>query len=88
MCRGGLGRGDYIPYLFYFKLNIWVFGSSTNILIAYFTQGFNSKQLSDGEVKCISQCSEKYLKLTQRVGFRFAEQQTLKEQAALNNKKP
>eukprot|EP01038_Epipyxis_sp_PR26KG_P004173 gene4173-5940_t len=44
--------------------------------------GFNSKQLTDPEVKCMSQCAEKFLKLTQRVGFRFAEQQTLKEQAA------
>ena len=35
--------------------------------------GFKSKQLDDTESKCVSQCAEKYMKLTQRVGFRFAE---------------
>mmetsp|Transcript_7071 Transcript_7071/g.10514 ORF Transcript_7071/g.10514 Transcript_7071/m.10514 type:complete len:99 (-) Transcript_7071:100-396(-) len=39
---------------------------------------FNSKQLTEGETKCISQCSEKFMKLTQRVGFRFSEYQAIK----------
>lgn len=34
---------------------------------------FSSKQLEDTEAKCVSQCAEKFMKLTQRAGFRFAE---------------
>mmetsp|Transcript_24704 Transcript_24704/g.41771 ORF Transcript_24704/g.41771 Transcript_24704/m.41771 type:complete len:99 (+) Transcript_24704:43-339(+) len=41
---------------------------------------FASKTLNDGETKCISNCSQKFLKLTQRVGYRFAEYQAQKAQ--------
>ena len=41
---------------------------------------FSSKVLSDGESKCIASCAEKYMKLTQRVGFRFSEHQAMKAQ--------
>ena len=37
--------------------------------------GFRSKALSDKESGCVTKCAEKYIKLTQRVGFRFAEHQ-------------
>lgn len=43
-----------------------------------FIQGFSSKQLNETESKCITHCSEKFMKLTQRAGFRFAENQALK----------
>lgn len=43
---------------------------------------FNSKQLAEPESKCLTQCAEKFMKLTQRVGFRFSEIQALKEQAS------
>eukprot|EP01039_Chlorochromonas_danica_P008695 gene8695-9580_t len=39
---------------------------------------FSTKNLSEGENKCIHQCAEKFMKLTQRVGFRFAEYQQQK----------
>ena len=45
------------------------------------SQKFNSKELDSGEEKCLKACAEKYLKLTQRVGFRFAEHQA-KQSAA------
>jgi import inner membrane translocase subunit TIM9 len=32
-----------------------------------------SKSLESAETACITQCSEKYMKVTQRVGARFAE---------------
>lgn len=35
--------------------------------------GIRSKNLEDAEEKCVTQCSEKFMKLTQRVGFRFSE---------------
>eukprot|EP01041_Mallomonas_annulata_P008054 gene8054-16512_t len=41
---------------------------------------FRSKQLDEKENKCVAQCSEKFMKLTQRVGLRFAEYQALKAQ--------
>lgn len=43
---------------------------------------FRSQSLSDGEKTCVSSCAEKYVKLTQRVGFRFAEHQAAQGQAA------
>jgi import inner membrane translocase subunit TIM9 len=39
---------------------------------------FRSKQLEEGEAKCMTQCTEKFLKLTQRVGFRYNEYQNQK----------
>ena len=42
---------------------------------------FRSKQLEDSEAKCMSNCAEKFLKLTQRVGFRFTEYQNQKQQS-------
>lgn len=35
--------------------------------------GFQSKSLDDVESKCVSNCAEKFMKLTQRAGYRFAE---------------
>lgn len=32
--------------------------------------------MDDGELGCVSRCAEKYLKLTSRAGFRFAEFQS------------
>jgi import inner membrane translocase subunit TIM9 len=49
---------------------------------------FSSKTLNDGESKCISNCSQKFLKLTQRVGFRFAEYQAQKAQEAQQGAQP
>mmetsp|Transcript_21935 Transcript_21935/g.19956 ORF Transcript_21935/g.19956 Transcript_21935/m.19956 type:complete len:95 (-) Transcript_21935:57-341(-) len=40
----------------------------------------NSKQLTGTETSCISNCTEKYMKLTQRVGFRLTEYQALQAQ--------
>lgn len=37
---------------------------------------FRSKKMDDGELACVSKCAEKYLKLTSRAGFRFAEFQS------------
>ena len=49
--------------------------------------GFRSKQLEDSETKCLSQCAEKFMKVTQRVGFRFTEYQAMKEQEKARNEK-
>jgi len=35
--------------------------------------GFHSKTLDEPESKCIAACAEKFMKLTTRVGYRFAE---------------
>lgn len=38
-------------------------------------QSFKSKKLDDTESKCVTNCAEKFMRLTQRVGFRVAEHQ-------------
>jgi import inner membrane translocase subunit TIM9 len=42
--------------------------------------------LTDTEKKCMQNCSEKFLKLTQRVGFRFAEHQAERQQEMKGSK--
>mmetsp|Transcript_49480 Transcript_49480/g.86484 ORF Transcript_49480/g.86484 Transcript_49480/m.86484 type:complete len:94 (+) Transcript_49480:92-373(+) len=37
--------------------------------------GFSTKQLSEPEGKCLDNCAAKFLKLTQRAGFRYGEYQ-------------
>ncbi|CAM9586113.1 unnamed protein product [Chrysoparadoxa australica] len=39
------------------------------------SRGFKSKHLDDKEGTCVSNCAEKFIKVTQRVGFRFSEHQ-------------
>jgi hypothetical protein len=36
--------------------------------------------MDDSEITCVSRCAEKYLKLTSRAGFRFAEHQAAEAQ--------
>mmetsp|Transcript_26382 Transcript_26382/g.55160 ORF Transcript_26382/g.55160 Transcript_26382/m.55160 type:complete len:97 (+) Transcript_26382:242-532(+) len=40
---------------------------------------FRSKALDKGEVSCVEQCAARYIKMTQRVGLRFAEHQALQQ---------
>ncbi|KAJ1458607.1 Tim10/DDP family zinc finger protein [Pelagophyceae sp. CCMP2097] len=42
--------------------------------------GFRSKTMDPKEEACVCKCAEKYIKLTQRVGFRFAEHQAQQQQ--------
>lgn len=44
--------------------------------------GFRSKTLSKSEVTCVEHCADRYIKMTQRVGLRFAEYQALQQQKA------
>lgn len=40
---------------------------------------FRSKTLAKQEITCVDQCASRYIKLTQRVGLRFAEHQALQQ---------
>jgi import inner membrane translocase subunit TIM9 len=40
---------------------------------------FRSKTLDKSEATCTEQCAERYIKLTQRVGLRFAEHQAMQQ---------
>ena len=41
---------------------------------------FTSRELTGKEETCVNRCAGKFLKLSQRVGARFAEQQMLQQQ--------
>ena len=43
---------------------------------------FRSQSLKEEEKTCVASCAEKYIKLTQRVGFRFAEHQAQQHEDA------
>ncbi|KAL3765330.1 hypothetical protein ACHAWO_010019 [Cyclotella atomus] len=43
---------------------------------------FRSKSLDKYETSCVENCAERYIKMTQRVGLRFAESQALQQKRA------
>ena len=43
---------------------------------------FRSKSLDKYETTCVENCAERYIKMTQRVGLRFAEDQALRQKRA------
>eukprot|EP00804_Cyclotella_cryptica_P021047 CCRYP_021160-RA/>CCRYP_021160-RA protein AED:0.03 eAED:0.03 QI:74/1/1/1/0/0/2/625/96 len=43
---------------------------------------FRSKSLDKYESSCVEHCAERYIKMTQRVGLRFAESQALQQKRA------
>uniref|UniRef100_A0A7S1ZM00 Mitochondrial import inner membrane translocase subunit n=1 Tax=Trieres chinensis TaxID=1514140 RepID=A0A7S1ZM00_TRICV len=43
---------------------------------------FRSKSLDKSETSCLEHCASRYLKMTQRVGLRFAEHQALQQKRA------
>mmetsp|Transcript_2305 Transcript_2305/g.1645 ORF Transcript_2305/g.1645 Transcript_2305/m.1645 type:complete len:102 (-) Transcript_2305:59-364(-) len=47
--------------------------------------GFSSKNLTDGESQCLTRCADKFLKINQRAGFRFAEFQANQNIAAASS---
>mmetsp|Transcript_18739 Transcript_18739/g.54099 ORF Transcript_18739/g.54099 Transcript_18739/m.54099 type:complete len:102 (-) Transcript_18739:702-1007(-) len=43
---------------------------------------FRSKTMNSGEITCVENCAARYLKMTQRVGLRFAEHQAMQQKRA------
>lgn len=43
---------------------------------------FRSKTLDKSETACVENCAGRYVKMTQRVGLRFAEHQALQQKKA------
>ena len=43
---------------------------------------FRSKSLDKHEITCVEHCAGRYVKMTQRVGLRFAEHQAMQQQQA------
>jgi hypothetical protein len=65
----------YILYIHtYIYVHIYVY-------IYIYIKGFRSKNLEEGEAKCVANCAEKFMKLSQRVGFRMGEYNAVKSQS-------
>jgi import inner membrane translocase subunit TIM9 len=47
---------------------------------------FRSKAMDKYEITCTEQCASRYIKLTQRVGLRFAEHQAMQQKRAAEGK--
>jgi import inner membrane translocase subunit TIM9 len=43
---------------------------------------FRSKALDKSEITCVEHCAGRYIKMTQRVGLRFAEHQAMQQKRA------
>ena len=46
------------------------------------SNSFRSKNLDKYETPCIENCANRYIKMAQRVGLRFAENQAMQQQRA------
>jgi hypothetical protein len=44
--------------------------------------GFRSKTMDKSEISCVESCADRYVKMTQRVGLRFAEHQAMQPKAS------
>mmetsp|Transcript_5044 Transcript_5044/g.12903 ORF Transcript_5044/g.12903 Transcript_5044/m.12903 type:complete len:98 (+) Transcript_5044:114-407(+) len=57
-----------------------------NRLVERCTEGcvssFRSKTLDKYEITCLENCASRYIKMTQRVGLRFAEHQAMQQKRA------
>lgn len=51
------------------------------------TYSFRSKTLDKSETTCIQNCASRYIKVAQRVGLRFAEQQAAQQMKAAQMQK-
>jgi hypothetical protein len=62
------------------------YDSMYNTLVARCFDGcvtnFRSKALDKAEITCVEQCAGRYIKMTQRVGIRFAEHQAMQQKRA------
>jgi import inner membrane translocase subunit TIM9 len=65
---------------------IFTIRSMYNTLVARCFDGcvtnFRSKALDKAEITCVEQCAGRYIKMTQRVGIRFAEHQAMQQKRA------
>jgi import inner membrane translocase subunit TIM9 len=59
-----------------------MYNTLTERCFATCVSSFRSKTLDKGETTCIANCAERYIKMTQRVGLRFAEDQALRQKRA------
>jgi len=61
--------------------NWWEVADSLVVHHLYYVdeQKFRSKKMDNGELGCVERCAEKYIKLTSRAGFRFAEHQAAQQ---------
>lgn len=55
--------------------SIKMYNNLVEVCFAECIRGFRSKSMDTKEETCVSNCADKYIKLTKRVGHRFAEHQ-------------
>ena len=63
----------------------WSIRMYNNLVERCFSQcitSFRSKTLDGSEVSCVENCAARYVKMTQRVGLRFAEHQAMQQKRA------
>ena len=75
---------SYILYLS-FTIRLFVYSMYNNLVENCFggcVTSFRSKTLSKSEASCVENCSARYIKMTQRVGLRFAEHQAMQQKRA------
>jgi import inner membrane translocase subunit TIM9 len=59
-----------------------MYNNLVNICFEPCVTSFRSKTLDKSEIACVEQCASRYIKMTQRVGLRFAEHQAMQHQRA------
>jgi hypothetical protein len=77
---------ELLMFLFFsFKIHSIIYSMYNNLVENCFggcVTSFRSKTLSKSEATCVENCSARYIKMTQRVGLRFAEHQAMQQKRA------
>mmetsp|Transcript_33918 Transcript_33918/g.82026 ORF Transcript_33918/g.82026 Transcript_33918/m.82026 type:complete len:95 (+) Transcript_33918:58-342(+) len=64
------------------KDSLIMYNTLTERCFATCVSSFRSKSLDKHESSCVENCTERYIKMTQRVGLRFAEDQAMRQKRA------
>ncbi|KAL3772364.1 hypothetical protein ACHAW5_010366 [Stephanodiscus triporus] len=77
-------QGEFMKTLEHMQIkdSLIMYNTLTERCFATCVSSFRSKALDKHETTCIQNCAERYIKMTQRVGLRFAEDQALRQKRA------
>eukprot|EP00978_Attheya_sp_CCMP212_P027837 scaffold94187_cov52-Attheya_sp.AAC.2 len=70
------------------RIPAWMYANLVDRCFAPCITTFRSKSLDKSEASCVEACASRYVKMTQRVGLRFAEHQALQQKRAADQTAP
>lgn len=71
-----------LPFNIFMFMNLSMYNTLVSRCFDVCVTSFRSKTLDKSESSCAEQCAARYVKMTQRVGLRFAEHQAMEQKRA------